>query len=113
MEQDDREKEDKEGNDGVGSFFVIKRDNTFMCLLTDKLTFLDMTNYIDPGFRYDKYLEAYGCEVTKGHFLYEYMDCLTRLDDTVLPPKEVFFSRLRVFPKRITSVVKLPGAITA
>ena len=95
MEQDDREKEDKEWNDGVGSFFVIKRDNTFMCLLTDKLTFLDMTNYIDPGFRYDKYLEAYGCEVTKGHFPYEYMDCLTRLDNTVLPPKEVFFSRLK------------------
>ena len=34
MEQDDKEKEEEE-NDGVGSFFVIKRDNTFMCLSTD------------------------------------------------------------------------------
>ena len=92
-EQGDKEKEEEE-NDGVGSFFVIKRNNTFMCLSMDKLKFLDMTNYIAPGFSYDKYLKAYGCEVTKGHFPYEYMDCLTRLDDTALPPEEAF-SRLK------------------
>ena len=90
MEQEDKEKEEE--NDGVGSFFFIKRDNTFMCLSTDQLKFLDMTNYIAPGFRYDKYLKAYGCEVTKGNFLYEYMDCLTRLDDAVLPPKGILQS---------------------
>ena len=45
-EQDDKEEE----NEGIGSFFVIKRNNTFMCLSTDQLKFLDMTNYIVPGF---------------------------------------------------------------
>ena len=94
MEQDDKEKEEEE-NDGVGSFFVIKRDNTFMCMLTDELKFLDMTNYIAPAFSYDKYLKAYGCKITKGFFPYEYMDCLERLDDTALPPKEAFFSQLK------------------
>ena len=97
-EEEEREQEDKkkeEENDGIGSFFVIKRNNTFMCLLTDQLKFLDMTNYIAPGFSYDKYLKAYGCEVTKGHFPYEYMDRLERLDDAALPPKEAFFSRLK------------------
>ena len=94
MEQDDKEKEEEE-NDDVGSFFVIKRDNTFMCLSTDKLKFLDMTNYIAPGFSYDKYLNAYGCKITKGFFPYEYMDCLERLDDTALPAKEAFFSQLK------------------
>ena len=90
-------REEEEENDGVGSFshFVIKRDNTFMCLSTDKLTFLDMTNYIAPGFSYDKYLKAYGCKITKGFFPYEYMDCLERLDDTALPAKEAFFSQLK------------------
>ena len=88
-EEEEREQEDKknEENDGVGSMFVIKRNNTFMCLSTDQLKFLDMTNYIAPGFSYDKYLKAYRCEVTKGHFPYEYMDRLERLDDTALPPK--------------------------
>ena len=93
-EQEDKEKEEEE-NDGVGSFFVIKRNNTFMCLSTDQLKFLDMTNYIAPGFSYNKYLKAYGCEVAKGHFPYEYMDRLERLDYTVLPPKEAFFNRLK------------------
>ena len=97
IHEDEREQEGNktEENDGVGAMFVIKRNNTFMCLSTDQLKFLDMINYIAPGFSYDKYLKAYGCEVTKGHFPYEYMDRLERLDDTALPPKEAFFSRLK------------------
>ena len=60
-EQEEEEQDDKEEeNEGIGSFFVIKRNNTFMCLSTDRLKFLDMTNYIAPGFSYDKYLKAYG-----------------------------------------------------
>ena len=101
VEQDEvADEREQEGNgkvetDGIGSMFVIKRNNTFMCLSTDQLKFVDMINYIAPGFSYDKYLKAYGCEVTKGHFPYEYMDRLERLDDTALPPKEAFFSRLK------------------
>ena len=95
-EQEEKEEEEEEDeNEGDGSFFVIKRNNTFMCLSTDQLEFLDMTNYIAPGFSYDKYLKAYGCEVTKGHFPYEYMDRLEKLKDTVLLPKETLFSRLK------------------
>ena len=96
-EEDEREQEEtkKDENDGIGSMFVIKRNNSLMCLSTDQLKFLDMINYIAPGFSYDKYLKAYGCEVTKGHFPYEYMGRLERLDDTALPPKEAFFSRLK------------------
>ena len=69
-EQEEQEQEDdkeEEENDGIGSFFVIKRNNTFMCLSTDQLKVLDMINYIAPGFSYDKYLKACGCEVTNGH----------------------------------------------
>ena len=96
-DEDEREQEvnKKDENDGIWSMFVIKSNNTFMRLSTDQLKFLDMINYIAPGFSYDKYLKAYGCEVTKGHFPYEYMDRLERLDDTALPPKEAFFSRLK------------------
>ena len=95
QEQEQEQYDKEEDNEGIGSFFVIKRNNTFMCLSTDQLKFLDMTNYIAPRFSYDKYLKAYGCEVTKGNFPYEYMDRLERLDDTALPSKQAFFSRLK------------------
>ena len=81
------------GNDKTR--FVIKRQNTFMCISTEKLKFLDICNYLAPGFSYDKYLKAYGCELQKGQFPYEYMDDLRKLDEHVLPPQETFYSKLK------------------
>ena len=43
-------------------------------------------------FSYEKFLKAYGCELMKGQFPYEYMDDGRKLDD---PPKETFHSRLK------------------
>ena len=43
--------------------FRHQTQNTFMCLSTDQLKFLDMTNYIATGFSFDN-----GGEDTKGHF---------------------------------------------
>ena len=77
------------------SCFVIKRQNNFMCLSTDKLKFLDMVNFLAPGVSYAKYLTAYGCELGKGHFPYEYMDDLQKLEDRALPPQAAFYSRLK------------------
>ena len=74
---------------------VIKRQNTYMCLSTDQLKFVDICNYLAPGVSYDKYLKAYGCELQKGHFPYEYMDDLQKLEDRVLPPQSAFFSQLK------------------
>ena len=75
--------------------FVIKRQNTFMCFSTTNLKFLDVTQYLAPGVSYDKYLKAYGCELQKGHFPYEYMDDLHKLEDRALPPQAAFFSHLK------------------
>ena len=75
--------------------FVIKRQNTFMCFSTTNLKFLDVTQYLAPGVSYDKYLKAYGCELQKGHFPYEYMDGIGKLADRALPPQAAFFSQLK------------------
>ena len=75
--------------------FVIKRQNTFMYFSTDKLKFLDMVNFLAHGYSYDKHLKAYGCKQQKGHFPYEYMDDVRKLDDCVLPPQAAFYSRLK------------------
>ena len=75
--------------------FVIKRQNTYMCFSTTNLKFLDVTQYLAPGVSYDKYLKAYGCELQKGYFPYEYVDDLHKLEDRILPPQSAFFSRLK------------------
>ena len=75
--------------------FVIKRQNTFMCFSTNKLKFLDMVNFLAPGYSYDKYLTAYGCMQQKGHFPYEYMDGIGKLEDRALPPQAAFYSQLK------------------
>ena len=66
-----------------------------MCLSTNMLKILDMVNVLAPGYSYGKYLKAYGCDLQKGHFPYEYMDDIVQLQDCALPPQEAFYSRLK------------------
>ena len=93
-DNDDVNDEDEE-DDYDETRFVIKRHKTFMCFSTKKLKFLDIINFLAPGYSYDKYLKAYGCELQKGHFPYEYMDGIGKLEDSALPPQEAFYSRLK------------------
>ena len=74
--------------------FVIKRNNNHMCLKTLHLKFLDITNYLAPGFSYQQLLKAYECTQTKGNFLYECVDSLEELNFPTLPPPETFHSML-------------------
>ena len=74
--------------------FTIKRNKNFMCLKTDHLRFLDVTNFLAPGFSYAKFLKAYECPQTKGFFPYEWMDSLDKLDHPSLPPHDAFYFRI-------------------
>ena len=75
--------------------FTIKRNNNVMCLKTEHLRFLDIINFLAPGFSYDKFLKAYECPQTKGFFPYEWMDSLDKLQETSLPSHESFYSSLK------------------
>ena len=75
--------------------FVVKKSNAFMCLQTERLKFLDIRNYLAPGFDYATYLKAYQCVITKGYFPYEWMDNLEKLKQMSLPSHEDFFSTLK------------------
>ena len=39
--------------------FTVKRNSNHMCLKTDFLKLLDISNYLAPGFSYDQFLKAY------------------------------------------------------
>ena len=74
--------------------FTVKRNNNFMCLMTKHHCFLDVTNYLAPGFSCAMFLKAYECPQAKGFFPYEWIDSLDKLDHTYLPPHEAFYSSL-------------------
>ena len=66
-----------------------------MCFSTNKVRFLDVTNFLAPGVGYEKYLKACECSVQKGYFPYEYIDDMKELKEHSLPPQAAFFSRLK------------------
>ena len=50
--------------------FVILKGKSFTCLTTTKLKFLDIKDYIAPGFDYRKFIRA--CEVEQQKFYWPY-----------------------------------------
>ena len=94
-DDEEDEDEDERGFRQKVKKFVIKKNNEFMAISTPKLKFLDIKNFIAPGFSYAKYLAAYEVEEQKGFFPYEYVTSLEKLDETSLPPREAFHSSLR------------------
>ena len=75
--------------------FTVKRNNNHMCIKTEYLKLLDISNYVAPGFSYDQFLRAYECEQTKGFFQYEWVDGLDKLNETSLSPHASFYSSLK------------------
>ena len=75
--------------------FVVKKSNAFMCITTEQLKFVDIRNYLAPGFDYATYLKVYKCTVLKGYFPYEWMDNLEKLKQTCLPAHQEFYSTLK------------------
>ena len=74
--------------------FVIKKANTYLCLKTTKLQFLDIRNFISPGFSYRSFLLAYGCTAEKFFFPYRFIRDLKALEHPSVPPYEAFFSEI-------------------
>ena len=73
--------------------FVIKRINSYLCLKTFKLRFLDIKNFLAPGFSYCKFLVAYGAELRKFYFPYEFVTDFDKLKSGFLE-HSVFYSSL-------------------
>ena len=74
--------------------FVLKKANSFVCLKTKRLRFLDIRNFLAPGFSYKKFLIAYEAADKKFFFRYEFMDSIERLNFPRPPPHEAFYSSL-------------------
>ena len=59
------------------------------------MKFIDISNYLAPGFSYSQFLKAYGCSIEKGYFPYEWFDSYDKLNYPHFPSKEAFYSKLQ------------------
>ena len=75
--------------------FTIKKQNAYLAISTPELRFLDISNYIAPGYSYSHFLKCYKVEEQKGFFCYQYLTSVEKLEETKLPPYEAFYSSLK------------------
>lgn len=75
--------------------YVIRKGNNYMCLQTTKLRFLDICNYLAPGFSYDSYLKAMEVDCQKFFWIHDKFTSLDILKSESFPAHEDFYSRLK------------------
>ena len=74
---------------------VAKKENSYMFLSTPKFKFLDIKNYLAPGLSYDAWCRAYGCELQKLAFPYEWFDSFDKSNHKGPVKYEEFYSSLK------------------
>jgi len=70
--------------------FVILKGKRFTCLATAKLKFLDIKNYITPGFAYAMFIRAYEVEQQKFYWPYEWFQKFQQLHEPTLSSHKRF-----------------------
>ena len=75
--------------------FVAKKENNYMFLTTEKFKFLDIKNYLAPSLSYDGWCKAYGCNLQKLVFPYEWLDSFERLEHVGPVSYDAFYSTLK------------------
>ncbi|GMF36640.1 unnamed protein product [Phytophthora lilii] len=92
---------------GTDNIVSVIKNPSYMCIATNDMKMLNISNYVPAGISYSKYLSTYlgGCQrddkircvcgLGKGIFCYEYITDFSVLNRTQIPPKSAFDSKLR------------------
>ena len=75
--------------------FAAKKENDYMFLNNPKFKFLDVKNYIGPGFSYDVWYKSMGCRLQKLMFPYEWLDGYEKLSHAGPASYEDFYSSIK------------------
>ena len=76
--------------------YVIKRGNCYMCVTTMNLKFLDIMNYVGPGYSYSDYLRAYEVtDVGKSIWIHSRFDSLDMLKRTDFPAYKELYNDIK------------------
>ena len=73
---------------------TVKKCNQYIAVYTEHLIFLDILNYLAPGYNYSSYLTAFIGGTVKGIFPYNWMTSVRKLKCKKLPPRAAFYNSL-------------------
>ena len=79
----------------ISNVNVAKKGNSYMFLSTPKFKFLDIKSYLAPGLSYAAWCRAYGTELQKLVFPYEWLDSFEKLNHKGPVKYEDFYSSLK------------------
>ena len=74
---------------------VIEKANQFVFYKVFDAQLLDIMKFIGRTTNLDSFVKAYKTSETKSFFLYEWLDCPQKMNESELPPYEAFFRKLR------------------
>ena len=75
--------------------FTVKKSRKYPCIKTEHLKFLDVLQFLAPGYNLKSFFKAFGVTKQKGFFPYGYFTSAEQLDETTLPPYETFYSIIK------------------
>ena len=75
--------------------FTVKKSRKYPCIKTEYFKFMDILQFLGPGYNLKSFFKAFGVSEQKGFFLYDYFTHADQLDETTLPPYETFYSTIK------------------
>ena len=75
--------------------FTVKKSRKYPCIKTEHLKFLDVLQFLAPGYNLLSFFKAFGVTKQKGFFPYDYFTHADQLDETTLLPYETFYSTIK------------------
>ena len=75
--------------------FTVKKSGKYPCIKTEYFKFMDILQFLAPGYNLKSFFKAFGVSEQKGFFPYDYFTHADQLDETTLPPYETFYSAIK------------------
>ena len=75
--------------------FTVKKSGKYPCIKSESLKFLDVLQFLAPGYNLKSFFKAFGVTEQKGFFPYDYFTHADQLDETTLPPYDTSYSTIK------------------
>ena len=75
--------------------FTVKKAGKYPCIKTEHLKFMEILQFLAPGYNFKSFFKAFDVAEQKGFFPYDYFTHAEQLDETTLPPYETFYSTIK------------------